>query len=283
MSSPIIIANHAQEFREELGLQENDVVGDLITLITDTAGYEYEELVYDEPFYGFSEYKGSGLFKICYNLKFDWNIAFKRFTLAHELGHVSLHHEFLREHILHRCYTNEQFIKQMEIEADCFAANFLAPSKACYKYITGMEFTPDSISLVSSYFNISIYAAALRFIELTDLTCAFIVCNKGGRTEYERRSNNFSASFKHPFVHKTKVHQYTLAHDFINGKKDNACCESQMSYWYPEIQKDAKVKECVIDLGYNDKIMILLSPEFIDYEDLLAGDEPDTQGKYINT
>jgi hypothetical protein len=278
MASPVLIANHAKEFREELGLKEDDVVEDIISLITDTAGYEYEQNEFDEQYYGFSEYKGSGVFKICYNLKFDWNHAFKRFTLAHELGHISLHHEYLREHILHRCYTNEQFVKQMEIEADIFAANFLAPSNACSKLISGLDFTSDSVSLVASHFNISTYAAALRFIALTDRTCAFIVCNKGGRTEYERRSNNFSASFNHPFVHKTKIHQYTLTNEFINGKKDSTCCESQMSYWYPGIQKDAKVQECVIDLGYNDKIMTLLTPEFSDYEEFLSGDESYTQG-----
>jgi len=272
MSSSIVVEGQAKEFREELGLKEDDVVGDIITLITN-AGYEYEEKIYDEPFYGCSEYKGSGLFKISYNLKFDWNLPFKRFTLAHELGHISLHHQFLRQHILHRCYTHEQFVKDIEIEADCFAANFLAPSKACSKLILTKEFSPGTISFLSKHFNISTYAAALRFIELTDLTCSFIVSNKTCKTEYERRSPNMGISFKHPFVCKTKVHPHTLTYEFINGKCDVSCCDSLMSYWYLEIEKDAKAKECIIDLGYNDKFMTLLTPEFSDYEAFLSEED----------
>lgn len=282
MSSPIIAINSAKDLREELGLNDEEVINDIISLITDTAGYEYDEDWYNEPFYGCSEYKGSGLFKISYNLNFDWNLPFKRFTLAHELGHISMHHQYLREHILHRCYTNEQFIKQMEIEADCFAANFLAPSNACSNLIKFKEFSPDTIYLIASHFNISTYAAALRFIELTEITCSFIVCNKNGRSEYERRSLSMGMCFNHPFVHKSKIHPHTLTYDFINGKTDAVCCETDMSYWYPEMSKDAKVRECVIDLGYNEKIMTLLTPEFSDYE-AFSSEDTETKGKYTNT
>lgn len=254
-------ANHAIEFRAELGLKDEDVVEDIISLITETAGYEYEENFDEDTYYAFSEYKGSGMFKICYNKRFNWNITFKRFTLAHELGHISLHHEYLREHILHRCYTGDQFIKKMEIEADIFAANFLAPSNAVLQFISGLDFTPNSISLVASHFNISTYAAALRFIELTELTCSFIVSNKGCRTEYERRSPMMKSSFENPYVYKTKIHPKTLTYDFIHGKRDKNCCTSLMSYWYPDIDDNVRVKECIIDLGYNDKFMTLISPE----------------------
>lgn len=273
MISPIIIANNAKEFREELGLKEDDVIEDIIRLITDTAGYGYEEKIFNEPFYGSSEYLGSGIFKISYNLTFDWNDAFKRFTLAHELGHISIHHQHLREHILHRCYVNDQFSKQMEIEADCFAANFLAPSTACSKLIASEDFIPETISLIASYFNISTYASALRFVELTDLACSFIVCNTNGKTEYERRSKKMEMNFHHAYVHKTKTHLYTLTNDFIKGKQDKVCCESLMSYWYPNIQKDSKVRECVIDLGYNGKYITLLTPEHSDYNEFLAEGE----------
>jgi hypothetical protein len=171
----------------------------------------------------------------------------------------------------------------MEIEADCFAANFLAPSNTFTKLISKMEFIPDSIIFVASYFNISIYAAALRFIELTNLTCAFIVSNKTGKTEYERRSYNMGNSFKYPFITKTKIHPHTLTYEFINGKQDVVCCESILSHWYPGLKKDAKVQECVIDLGYNDKFMTLITPEFSDYDTFLSEDDINTDGKYINT
>ena len=33
-----------------------------------------------------------------------------------------------------------------------------------------------------------------------------------------------------------------------------------MSYWYPGLESGARIKEFVIDLGYNDKFMTLISP-----------------------
>jgi hypothetical protein len=269
MKPSILAHSHANDLREELGLKENDTVGDIVQLKRDIAGYEYEEAIYSEPYYGCSEYKGSGKFKISYNLQFNWNEAFKRFTLAHELGHISLHHEYLREHILHRCYTQDQFIKQMEVDADCFAGNFLAPQKLCYQLISQLEFTPLAIKQIAEHFNISTYAAALRFIEVTDLTCLFIVCNKNGKTDYERRSSKMEMEFKHSYIYKTKIHPHTLTYEYINGKQDQDCCESQMNYWHTDLPKIVLVKECVLDLAYNDKFMTLITPQVGSFDEFL--------------
>ena len=45
-----------------------------------------------------------------------------------------------------------------------------------------------------------------------------------------------------------------------------------MSLWYKNLTKEIKVKECVIDLGYNDKIMTLLTPEIANINEYLLGD-----------
>jgi Predicted Zn peptidase len=276
MNPAIIAANHAKDFREEIGLKEKDVVGDIVQLITKTAGYEYEENNFSEPFYGCSEYKGSGIFKISYNLKFNWNEAFKRFTLAHEIGHISIHQEYLREHILHRCFSHDQFIKPMEIEADYFAANFLAPSNECLRLISNKEFTPEAIRFLSTYFNISTYAAGLRFIDLTDLICTLIIFNDNGKTEFERRSPRMEEMLKPffiPYVRKSVIHENTLAYEFVSGKRESETCTSELNFWQPKLPKKVETTESIIDLGFNGKFMALLTPTIPNLDEYLAQED----------
>lgn len=260
MNASIIAPAFANDVREELGLKNQEVVEDIVQLINVKAGYEYEESTFSEPFYGSSEYKGNGQFKITYNLKFDWNIAFKRFTLAHELGHISLHHQYLREHILHRCFAHDQFIKQMEIDADCFAANFLAPSKACEFLLSGKDLVPATIKALADHFIISIYAAVLRFIDLTDLVCSIIVCNSNFKTEYERRSTRMEQMLKHSHVSKTNIHANTLTYEYINGKRDKDTAETVLNLWHTRLPREVPAIESVVDLGYNGKYVTLLTP-----------------------
>ncbi len=272
MNPAIVASNHAKDFREEVKLGADEVVGDIISLITKTAGYEYEETNSSEPFYGCSEYRGNGQFKVTYNLKFNWNEAFKRFTLAHELGHISIHHEYLREHILHRCYAYEQFVKPMEIEADCFAANFLAPSSACLRLISHREFNPETIRLLADHFNISTYAAGLRFIELTDLECTLVIFNDKGKTEYERRSPRMEEMlrpFYVPYIRKSQVHANTLANEFIKGKQDRETCTSELTLWQPKLPKKVEITESIIDLGFNGKFMAMLTPSIPNLDEYL--------------
>jgi Zn-dependent peptidase ImmA (M78 family) len=276
MNPSIIAGNHAKDFREEVALKDDDVVGDIVLLITKTAGYKYEETNFSEPFYGCCEYIGDGVFKISYNLKFNWNEAFKRFTLAHELGHISIHHEYLREHILHRCYSHDQFIKPMEIEADSFAANFLAPSKSCLRLISNKEFNPETIRFLANHFNISTYAAGIRFVELTDLSCSLIILNDKGKTEYERRSPRMEEILKPffiPYIRKTPIHENTLANEFINGKRDKETCISELNLWHPKLLKKVEITESVIDLGFNGKFMAMITPTIPNLDEYLSEED----------
>lgn len=272
MDSMVIIPSSANALREEFGLKEFDTISDIVALIK-KGGYDYQEVFENDPFYGSSEYVGGGKFKISYNLKYNYNEAFKRFTLAHELGHITLHHQYLRENILHRSYVYDQLKKEREIEADYFAANLLAPSKPCSEYISNKEFVPQSIKQIAEHFNISQYAAILRFIELTDLACCFIVCNLNGKTEYERRSKRMLTSLKHSFVRKTDIHPHTLTYEYIKGKKKEDSCRSKMSLWHSELPKDVPITECVLDLGYNNKLITMITPEVGNLEDYFVDNE----------
>lgn len=276
MKSPILIAEDAHMLREQMNLGNDDVIVDLISLIKES-GFHYVEDHFADDFAGFSQCLGKHSYLIGYNLDRDWGIQFKRFTLAHELGHVSIpEHQYILygKGALHRSFAKDQYNKDTELEADCFAANFLAPTQACFNLIPNMALTPENTTKLANHFNISTYAAALRIVDLTDEHCTIIVCNEGGKTEYEKRSPQLENAlrFKCKYVHKTKIHEHTLAYEYIQGKMNTHTCESMMNYWYADLPTDLKAIESVIDLGYNRKFMVFLTPFCQDFIDFFTDD-----------
>lgn len=264
METSLSIVEHAQIMRENMSLSEDDVVPDIVELIK-FQKYEYVEECCNEDYAGFSEYIGNWKYRIGFNKFHDYNPQFKRFTLAHEIGHVFLpsHQMLLQNHRLHRSYQADKYEKYIEREADAFAANFLAPSKACQKIIQHKNSSPETIKHIAKHFNISTHSAALRFIDLTDIVCTIVVFNETGETDSEHRSPNLEVMLERFFIRyvcKTKLHEHTLAAEYLKGKRDEESCESSLNLWYPELPKEVPITESILDLGYNGKFMALLTP-----------------------
>jgi Predicted Zn peptidase len=277
MESLLAIAAHAKNFRDNVGLSESDIVPDIVDLIK-TQKYEYKEEFSNEGYAGFSEYIGDWIYRIGFNTCHDYGIQFRRFTLAHELGHVYMpsHQAILRDHPLHRSYYDNKYDKNTEIEADNFAANFLAPSNFCLRFIQNKECSPETMRQIADYFIISTHAAALRFIELTDLVCTIVIFNETGTTEFERRSPKMEEMLKPffiPYVRKTKIHEHTLAYEVVKGKSKKETCESLMNLWYPKLPKEVSSTESILDLGYRGKYMALLTPTIPYLDEYLAEEE----------
>lgn len=277
MESSLAIAEHAKIMRENMNLSENEVVPDIIELIK-IQKYEYAEECSDEDYAGFSEYIGSWKYRIGFNKFHDYNPQFKRFTLAHEIGHVFMpsHQAILQSHRLHRSYQADKYDKAIEREADSFAAHFLAPSKACQKIMQYKDCSPETIQLISNHFNISTHSAALRFIDLSDIACTIVVFNESGKTESEHRSSNLEAVLKDffiPYVCKTKLHEHTLAAEHIKGNRKTETCESLLNLWYPKLSKEVPITESILDLGYRGKFMALLIPTISYLDEYLAEED----------
>jgi Zn-dependent peptidase ImmA (M78 family) len=98
------------------------------------------------------------------------NIGLKRFTIAHELGHIFLnHHNKADTDIMLRKGITEKKYKVFENEANCFARNFLAPyylvssiSKIDFDVSKTDAFRNDVIQDLMNGFNISHDAAITR-------------------------------------------------------------------------------------------------------------------------
>ena len=268
------IAVHAAQFRENMTIGDSEVIGDIVDHIRD-AGYRYMEKSFGDEFSGFSQALGNGNYLIGFNSDHLWSDKFHRFTLSHELGHITIpeHRKILETEELHRSKSEFQSRDRIEREADYFAICFLAPKKAFQTAMKYEEYTKDTILGLSEHFGISSYAAVLRFIELTDLTCTLVVCNEAGLIEYEQRSDRMKETYKQDFLRKKQVKGTTLTYDYINGHQEEDTCTVSLNEWFDDLPIEIEATESVIELGYNGKFLTLLTPHIPDLDEFIAENE----------
>ena len=268
------IATHATQLRENMSIGNSEVIGDIVDQIQE-AGYRYMEESFGDAFSGYSQSLGGGNFLIGFNRDHFWSDKFHRFTLSHELGHITIpeHRKILETEELHRSKSEFQSKDRIEREADYFAICFLAPKKAFQTAMKYKEYTKDTILGLSEHFEISSYAAVLRFIELTDLTCTLVVCNEEGLIEYEQRSDRMKETYKQDFLSKKQVKGTTLTYDYINGRQDEDACPISLNEWFDDLPIEIEATESVIELGYNGKFLTLLTPHIPDLDEFIAENE----------
>ena len=271
MTSNLSISVCASQLRENMGLDGEEIIGDLVQLITD-AEYEFQEGSFGKDFSGFSRSLGDGNYLIGFNTDQFWSESFRRFTLSHELGHVTIpdHKSNLEKVDMHRSKSEYRSNDRMEREADYFAICFLAPKKAFQHAMKFKDYSKTTILHLSNYFGISPYASVLRFIELTNLACTLVVCDYRGNIEYERRSGSMKDTFKRDFLGVGRVKGTTLTSDFITGNRDEDTCTVSLSEWFDDLPVEIQATESVIELGYNGKYLTLLTPHIGNLDDYLA-------------
>ncbi|MXX14819.1 MAG: ImmA/IrrE family metallo-endopeptidase [Gemmatimonadetes bacterium] len=268
------IAVHAAQLRENMAISDSEVIGDIVDQIQES-GYRYMEGSFGDEFSGYSQSLGGGNFLIGFNRDHFWSDKFHRFTLSHELGHITIpeHRKILETEELHRSKSEFQSRDQIEREADYFAICFLAPKKAFQTAMKYKEYIKDTILGLSEHFGISSYAAVLRFIELTDLTCTLVVCNEAGLIEYERRSDRMKETYKQDFLRKKQVKGTTLTYDYMDGHQEEDTCTVSLNDWFDDLPIEIEATESVIELGYNGKFLTLLTPHIPDLDEFIAENE----------
>jgi len=87
----------------------------------------------------------------------------QRFTIAHEIGHIILHHKTNEKDFKDIDYRNtDNLPTQKETEANAFAAALLMPKKETEKIWNELKDIDD----VANYFKVSKAAAAIRLMNL---------------------------------------------------------------------------------------------------------------------
>jgi len=260
MLSEVQIMCMASDLRQELGLAEADIAA-----VIGDAGYTYIEKTLPEDVSGFSMYLGSGRYAIGFNPAHCWSKGFRRFTIAHELAHVTIpaHRALLQATEIHQ--SQPEFRSRdndLEREADRFAVHFLTPAHAFREQARFKEYCPDTILGLARHFGTSVYATALRYVELTDQSCALFVCNSTGKILYEKRSGPMLDEYRQMrLLNREAVRPGTLVHDWIKGNQSEQQCRLGLEDWYDDCPEGIEATETVIALGYGSQYFSLLIPD----------------------
>ena len=115
----------------------------------------------------------------------------KRFTVAHEIGHVLLHPQDSRS-----CSSADiESWRSQEIsperQADLFASELLLPSAAVEHRVGKKWPSFEVISDIAEHFGSSLTAAARKFCDVATQSCA-VVWSEGGKIRWIHRSGRFA-------------------------------------------------------------------------------------------
>jgi Zn-dependent peptidase ImmA (M78 family) len=239
-------AEHAMAFRENLGLAENQVVPDLVKLLTDV-GYHYCEDDYGDDFDAFTERISGVKFLVGFNSRNNYGDAFKRFSIAHELGHIAMHSGQLKQGIRHESKSIRDPEKGIEREANEFAAYFLMPSQPFRSMCEPMDFSPTSLRQLATHFKVSDLAAAIHFIDHTSLRCSLVVSSDSGLAKWEKRSKTMQALVNPArFIVKVKAPENSLTAGWTPGSLIDTKATGSLKKWLPGIRADHECEERVV-------------------------------------
>jgi len=146
-------------------------------------------------------------------------VARKRFTVAHEIGHFLLPGHDQAEGVctsrdLNRWSPAKHDYEQ---EANQFAAELLIPTEFAQRIIAGFTPSLDAVKETANKFGTSLSATGWRYCELTTARCAF-VWSADGRIVWSKTSS----SFGYPLYSRTEVGDGTGAFELFQGSSVSA-------------------------------------------------------------
>jgi len=114
----------------------------------------------------------------------------KAYTAAHELGHLCLHAKVAERFECNSDDLTSISKLDMEIEANAFAAELMMPKPLVAPIIRSDVLTWDAVKSLALHCDTSLTAAAIRFVNLTEVPCAVVIA-QNGVIKFYRASNEF--------------------------------------------------------------------------------------------
>jgi Zn-dependent peptidase ImmA (M78 family) len=173
------------------------------------------------------------------NIKY---IEQERFTLAHEIGHILIHHGS------HYC-TKESFnmwksASEKEYEANAFAAELLLPRKVMVELLSKEDISIPMISSIAKSYETSMSATAIRLVKLYN-DAAAVVFHKSGKVIWKVKSPEcyFSITGEEitsPITYKVDKDNvfakgYVNACKWVDSNIDNLECYEETLY-FPKLK-----------------------------------------------
>lgn len=224
-------------------------------------------------------------FGILYSSRFA-SEGFKRFTVAHELGHYFLpgHIEALFGKGQQCHYSDSGFTSddKYEREADSFAAGLLMPKllfkTACGKSGPGL----DAIEMLADLCVTSLTATAIRFAKLSEEPVA-VVCSVGDRIQYTFMSKSLQDMRGLTWIRKGSGLPAGTATANFNRNEDNVrqgkrvSSTSTLDTWF-DGGSTAELNEDIIGLGdYGKTLTVLWADSLPEPEELEETEENDDE------
>lgn len=185
--------------------------------------------------------------------------ARKRFTIAHELGHLELDHD---PAVVTEC-TEDHFRQwyqaqnNQEAEASAFAAHLLMPESL---FAPKLEKTVPSMELIdrlATEFKTTLTATAIRYAQLCGEQCA-VVCSKGGKVAWVARSPDF----RWWIPVNERLNSNTFAADYFQGKPiPPGMQDIRLDSWVENVSRQGDPWQCREDslaLTSYDSVLTLL-------------------------
>jgi Zn-dependent peptidase ImmA (M78 family) len=180
----------------------------------------------------------------------------KRFTIAHEIGHY-----ILPGHDAANSVCREDQVGSLVIDPDSyekaankFAGELLMPSATVRRIVRKFGISIDTCKFVRDQFDVSLSAAAVKCVELTDHVRAALVVSERGFTKYFVKSPGFSGYIETG----SELPSESLAKQ-LSARDPEKRGVVSAQVWI-DIQLDVVITEDSILLPGYDRILTLLIP-----------------------
>lgn len=194
--------------------------------------------------------------------------GFRRFTVAHELGHYFLEghpEEILKAGPVH--FSRAGFVQgsiSIEIEADHFASGLLMPTRLTREALYQAPIGLAGVQHLAAVAETSLTAAAIRAAECAPYPVAIIVSERE-QVSYGFLSENFKKLGKLRFLRKGDALPHTGTRSF-NAVADNirlgrsVCHQTTLQEWFGG-SADIALDEEIIGMGSYGYTLTVLSSE----------------------
>ncbi|MGE0401705.1 MAG: ImmA/IrrE family metallo-endopeptidase [Kofleriaceae bacterium] len=166
------------------------------------------------------------------------DVGWRRFSIAHELGHLRLGHEVsddTHEAVERVCKPLDKARSIPEREASVFSSEFLMPEPMVRPRCAVNHVTLAPARVIATEFTTSVLASAMRFVELTDERCA-IAYSILGRVQWIKPS----ASFPDWIPRGRRLDPRSAAFDYHeSGTIDDTAQLMSADVWLPRDKLDA--------------------------------------------
>lgn len=197
--------------------------------------------------------RSKGIIAINSNIR---EVGRKHFTICHEVGHF-----ILPGHGESSCKANmieswNGILSPQEIDANRVASELLLPASEVYPIVTKEKATITLAKKLSKEFGVSLTAATLKVVELTEESCA-LVWSEGNCIKWFKRNENFGR-----YINIGKLDEQTLAANLFNNSDKREIENSVYAeFWLSEDDKSSKDKiwEDSIALPYYNAVLTILT------------------------